>query len=133
MSNIPSNKKINLETVKKELRSELKEYVQNYVSDVLDGVIVREDGGDVGDDDPGISDPEPPDEPEVDSALSLLFKNNNGKYVLPINPENNELREFGSISEPDGQGNVSATVLAKIEEDLKENPAYYRVTYQLID
>jgi|GEM_PF-4810509 len=132
MSNIPPNKKINLENVKKELRSELKQYVQSYVSDVLDDLNKKDESSDGGD--LVLLDPvDPPDDPIVDASLSLLFKNNNGKYISPINPVNNELREFGSVSDPDGQGNVSVTVLSKIEGDLKEKPAYYRVTYQLID
>lgn len=143
MPDNPSKYSYDLEALKEQLREEFQTLLENYVADSFDaflsGDTSEDDEEDAADDpdDPTDTDPDPDpedeqDDPSKSKQLSLLFKNNNGRYVSAENTDGS-LREFGFVSQPDGQGSISVTVFAKIDGKLSEKPAYYRVNYNLID
>jgi len=139
MSDLPSKYTIDREALKEELREEFTELIENYVDDSFTRFLSsrsddneddnQEDttGQDDAPDDQGDKDDEPKDYP-----LTLLFKNQNSKYVKAIDNDGN-LREFGAASEPDNQGNISVKIFAKIDGSINKVPAFYRITYELID
>lgn len=100
------------ESIKNELRSEFRDYLNYYLGDYLDQDNFSE--GFEGDD----------GEPISGNLLDLYFRKDaedkDSEYIPAIDPNTEEVLSFGRLTQPDGQGKIFVNVPAKIISEISQ-------------